>query len=129
MIVEWRSGAKCYFANLNTNQFLEVEEGCTYYPLSVSNPKIGTDIALQNVPNPFTDLTKITYTISDKADVSLVVTDVTGKKVIDITNKAQGAGTYETVITSQQLSQTGVYFYSLTVGREVFSGKMLFTGN
>ena len=57
--------------------------------LSPGQPK---DMLNINFPNPFTDFTTITYTLTEKCMVELTIFDVTGKKVITLVKKEMQAG-------------------------------------
>jgi hypothetical protein len=75
----------------------------------------------QNYPNPFNPSTKITYSITGKADyVSLNVYDILGRRVVTLYNGVQSPGDYEIEwngknAAGQQVS-SGVYFYQLRAG-------------
>jgi len=76
----------------------------------------------QNYPNPFNPKTIIKYQVLEYSDVKLIVFDVTGKHIIDLTDQKQSAGTYEVDFSGYGYS-SGVYFYKLTVtsAKEVFT--------
>ncbi len=48
----------------------------------------------QNIPNPFTGTTAITYQIPEKGFVTLKVFDAGGRTIQTLVNKNQDAGTY-----------------------------------
>jgi flagellar hook assembly protein FlgD len=51
--------------------------------------------ALKISPNPFSSNTMISYTVSDKNDVSLVIQDVLGKEIKSLVNEVQKGGDYK----------------------------------
>ncbi|MEJ2193787.1 MAG: T9SS type A sorting domain-containing protein [Ignavibacteriaceae bacterium] len=55
----------------------------------------------QNYPNPFKDKTTIKYCLSEKTKVELSLFNSNGEKVKELFNNVQNAGTYETVLDSQ----------------------------
>jgi hypothetical protein len=74
----------------------------------------------QNIPNPFTKTTKITYTLPQKfTSAQIVITDKTGRTIRTVNVSGSGQGTL-TVNASTLAS--GAYEYSLVV-----DGKMLGT--
>ena len=66
----------------------------------------------QNYPNPFKDKTTIKYCLSEKTEVKIMLFNSSCEKVIELINKVQKAGTYETILDSQDLPD-GVYYYQL----------------
>lgn len=78
----------------------------------------------QNVPNPFNNSSVITYTLNETSNVSVQITDVTGKVVQTITPGTQVAGTYTMTIDATTLAD-GMYFYTFTVGNEIVTKQMV----
>ncbi len=78
----------------------------------------------QNVPNPFDNTSVITYTLNEASNVSVQITDVTGKVVQTITPGTQVAGTYTLTIDAANLAD-GMYFYTFTVGNEIVTKQMV----
>jgi photosystem II stability/assembly factor-like uncharacterized protein len=68
----------------------------------------------QNYPNPFNPKTRIRYHVPKSTYINLIVYDITGKKIIDLVNRKQTAGTYETDFSGAGYS-SGIYFYSLLI--------------
>ena len=66
----------------------------------------------QNYPNPFEDKTTIKYCLSEKSKANLIIFNSAGEKVMELFNKVQKAGTYETIIDSHDFP-VGVYYYQL----------------
>jgi len=83
----------------------------------------------QNYPNPFNPGTKIKYSIPESGNVSIVINDITGRKVIELLNGFQNAGTYEAVWDGKNESglsvTSGMYFYSLKAGTFTQTKKMI----
>ncbi len=69
----------------------------------------------QNYPNPFNPSTKITYSVPERAPVSIKVYDMTGQEVSTLVNEVKESGTYEITFSAKELS-SGVYFYKMTSG-------------
>ncbi len=82
----------------------------------------------QNIPNPFTDQTKINYQIKSPAkSVSLIVYDITGVKVFEKTQSNVDAGAYSVDISAEHLT-SGLYYYLLQVNHSTAAAlKMVVT--
>lgn len=77
----------------------------------------------QNHPNPFSNLTTISYTIPEAGFVSLKVTDATGREVAGLVGAEQAAGTYSIDFNADNLAN-GLYFCTLNVNGQVQTRKM-----
>ena len=66
----------------------------------------------QNYPNPFNPNTKIQFSITKEAFVTLKVYDMLGREVETLVNGEKGSGTYEVSFDASTLS-SGVYFYTI----------------
>jgi len=76
---------------------------------------------LQNYPNPFNPSTTIKYSIptvetGHAPSVRLIVYDILGREVETLVNEKQKPGNYEVVFNASNLP-SGIYFYSMTVGK------------
>jgi len=78
----------------------------------------------QNYPNPFNPSTIISYSIPKTDNVKLTVFSSLGKKVTELINKYQQAGNYSIRFNPTNLA-SGIYFYSLEVGNNVKTHKMI----
>lgn len=87
---------------------------------------------LQNYPNPFYKITKISYMISpselnyseDDSKVELKVYDSLGKEVAMLVNKVQSAGLYEIEWNADYLPG-GIYYCRLRNGNFIQTKKMI----
>ena len=66
----------------------------------------------QNFPNPFKDSTKIKYCLPVRTKVNFTVFSSDGKKLKELVNKIQEAGTYEIKLDSSNMP-TGNYYYRI----------------
>jgi beta-glucuronidase len=99
-----------------------------------SSNKIPTEFNLcQNYPNPFNPETTIEYTIpvgtrrgESLQKVTLKVYDVLGREVATLVNEYQQAGTYNSILNTQNYKlSSGVYFYTLRAGDYVSTRKLV----
>jgi len=81
-----------------------------------------------NKPNPFNPFTTISYGIPREGQVSLVIFDVAGRFVRTLVNTWQGPGKYSVRWDGRddagRAVGSGVYFYRMSAGEEIFTGKM-----
>jgi hypothetical protein len=74
----------------------------------------------QNMPNPFSTVSTISYELDKSANVSLSVYDVTGKKVAEQSEGTQTTGFHTISFDGTDLA-AGVYHYSLQVNENTTS--------
>jgi hypothetical protein len=67
----------------------------------------------QNMPNPFSDFTRINYAINESQNLNLVVYDMNGRVVNTQNLGFQTAGEYTTQVNASELS-SGTYFYQIS---------------
>lgn len=77
-----------------------------------------------NQPNPFSDRTLIPFSLQKAAVVSLRITDVTGKVVLQRDLGTRAAGPQQVQLDGDQLA-AGVYTYSITAGDVRMSRRMV----
>lgn len=77
-----------------------------------------------NQPNPFSDQTVIPFSLKEPAVVSLHVTDVTGKVVLQRDLGSRAAGPQQLRLEGGQLA-AGVYTYTITAGDMRLSRRMI----
>lgn len=105
------------------------------FPVATFKYNIGTSISpetdkpsgiqlFQNYPNPFNPTTTISYSINESAYVSINVFDMTGRVVRTLVSENKTIGHHQVSFNASGLS-TGVYMYTLKVGAQYYSGKML----
>ena len=84
-------------------------------PTGVDNVK-STDLKLSNYPNPFSNSTRITYSVPSQSRVTLKVYNVTGTEVATLVDKTQAAGSHEVTMSGADLSN-GMYYCKIQVGK------------
>jgi len=99
----------CSSPNSSKNYLVSVENNS----MTENVPK---EYALhQNYPNPFNPVTKISYEIPVKSQVTLKVYDMLGREVARLYDGEREAGRYEAEFNGMRFS-SGVYFYKLEAG-------------
>ena len=78
----------------------------------------------QNFPNPFNGTTNVSVKLETPSNLSLVVTNMTGQKVIELNKGFVAAQTHTFTIDATNL-QSGVYFYTVTAGDSQVTKKMI----
>jgi hypothetical protein len=78
----------------------------------------------QNYPNPFVGNTTISYELGQASDVSVKVTDITGRIVMNLDEGNQPAGSHTLTINAENL-ESGVYFYTLKAGQFIQTKRMV----
>jgi len=89
-------------------------------------PAIPQSVTLaQNYPNPFNPTTTIQYSLQKPQRVLLIVTDLYGREVRRVIDgNLKEAGSHQVAFDSSGLP-SGVYFYSLIVGEQRITRKMV----
>ena len=78
---------------------------------------------LQNIPNPFTGTTSISYNLKQQRNMTFKVFDVMGKKVMDKYFVAN-SGTNTFKVSAEEL-ESGMYFYTISNGEEAITKRMI----
>ena len=79
---------------------------------------IPTEYALnQNYPNPFNPETRISYDLAQAGEVSLIVYDILGRKIVELVNEFKTPGRYNVLWNGNDALGnsigSGVYLYQL----------------
>ncbi|MEP1152018.1 MAG: choice-of-anchor D domain-containing protein [Balneola sp.] len=87
------------------------------FGITTSNDELVSEIPSsitldQNYPNPFNPSTIISYTLDSSTSVKLDIYDITGRKVANLVDRRETAGTKEVVFDAGKLA-SGVYIYRL----------------
>ncbi|UCD64185.1 MAG: T9SS type A sorting domain-containing protein [Candidatus Zixiibacteriota bacterium] len=84
---------------------------------------------IQNHPNPFNPSTTISYSLPARAEVTVDIFNILGRKVKNLVSETQPAGVHSVVWDGTDQGghavSTGVYFYRIKAGEEVQKKKML----
>lgn len=80
-----------------------------------------TTFSLENYPNPFNPSTQIKFGLPEEANVSLIVYDMIGRKVVELASGYHEAGYYSAVWNatgeSHSTLASGIYFARFTATR------------
>jgi hypothetical protein len=79
---------------------------------------------LRNYPNPFSDITRILYTLVQTSHVRLTIYNISGEKVAVLVNEKQHAGDYRYSWDSGNLSP-GIYYYTFSTDSDRVTNKIL----
>ncbi|MFT7157498.1 MAG: hypothetical protein ACI8Q1_002517, partial [Parvicella sp.] len=69
----------------------------------------------QSFPNPTTGIATVSYSLKSSADITIEITDMTGKIVSIMNEGSKVAGNYQVSLNVTNL-ESGMYFYSLSNG-------------
>ncbi|MBK8243217.1 MAG: T9SS type A sorting domain-containing protein [Saprospiraceae bacterium] len=87
-------------------------------------PKKDEIILFQNVPNPFSDHSTISYFLDNEAYVTLKICDITGRSIYQYSgNAAQGMNTF--LVTKKELNFAGHYYYHLQTFKYIATKSMI----
>jgi hypothetical protein len=95
-----------------------------------SNPIDGVDLSSalsslsQNYPNPFNSTTEFTYELASAQDVSIEITDMTGRKIMALEEGHKAAGSHKVSLNADDLD-AGIYFYTLSAGEFTQTKRMI----
>ena len=103
--------------------------GCDMAILIGSNLPAEFSIS-QNFPNPFNPVTSITFDVAEMDEVSLIVYDLTGKKVATLVSGTYTPGTYKVewnaVNNAGDGIVSGMYIYRYISSEKAITRKMLY---
>lgn len=99
-----------YFTNRTPAVRLNTQGGC---PVGIAEDMENGIVLSQNMPNPFSGVTNILYSLETASNVTFEVIDVTGKVVMTSYEGNKAAGQEFTFQLDGSALQSGVYFYSL----------------
>ena len=77
-------------------------------------------------PNPFSDKVTISLNLEESSDVQIEIYNLTGTKVKSLVSEKLNTGVHQYTWEATGLN-AGIYFYTLKVGNEVFTKKIILT--
>ena len=89
----------------------------------------GSNLLVKNLfPNPTSNTASLVYELNNNADVSLKIVDITGKVIVNNNYGTQTKGMHDITISASSLEMNnGIYFYTLSIDNNNFSGKLIIT--
>lgn len=75
-------------------------------------------------PNPFNSSTEVAFELKNESAVSIVVSDIAGRKVLDLGSNNYAAGTHTVEINGADLN-SGIYNYTITIGNNVITKRIV----
>ncbi|MBL7137593.1 MAG: T9SS type A sorting domain-containing protein [Bacteroidales bacterium] len=120
----WVFDIRPVYFQFDPNNNIVIKESSTI--LSVENPDPATSRIhlFQNVPNPVTQSTRISYQLDQPSDVRLSLYNMVGSNVMDLVNEHQVAGKHQVSLDCSVLN-AGVYHYTLTANGERMTRKLV----
>jgi len=108
------------------DNFLQYREipGSTFWPVGEGSKQINNTVVSQNYPNPVQGSTSFLVQLGSPSQVSIEVLNMMGQKIMTLNKGLVNKGIQQFTIDCSQLS-SGVYFYSVTVGGETYTHKMI----
>ncbi|MFA5814181.1 MAG: T9SS type A sorting domain-containing protein [Bacteroidales bacterium] len=100
-------GKRNLMIRLNLNDHANINDGIGAIPQQAF---LG-----QNYPNPFSQSTQINFELVAGSDVAFEVTDITGRKVMELNKGIMPAGKHSISLETGNL-EAGIYFYTMRAG-------------
>ncbi len=114
---------KPYLVSEMVNYFLD------FNPTTSLKENIADLFSVRNSPNPFTDETRIEYSVKNEGQVSIDIFNVNGQLVKRLTNEKILPGDYSVVWDATNSSgnkvKSGFYFYKINSGDKSQTEKMI----
>ncbi len=109
------------------NGFIDVSgTGSTNKTKSAEITTIASQTELMVYPNPFSDRLRFEFVSPVDADARIDLFDVTGRIVQTVFKNPVRAGVSNQADFVPNSTVNGVYFYRMTLGQEVFNGKVVY---
>ena len=83
------------------------------YTVATSDISDNLEWPVSIVPNPFSETTEIFFENEESADIQMVITDITGKIIVEKNIFSLASGQHGMEIASSQLREKGMYFLIL----------------
>jgi len=80
----------------------------------------------QNYPNPFNPSTNIEFVVSKNSYVNLLIRNLNGQTIENLIDREMSAGRYKATWIPKNVA-SGPYLYTLQVGKEIVTKKMVYT--
>ncbi len=114
-------------AETNFNNNTEVFNNTTFQYTALNSGVKEQESILSNFgnyPNPASDITNFTFTLTEKAQTILTIYDISGREAAQLVNQELNFGTHTIGFNTGKLTK-GVYFYTLKVNNVISTKKMI----
>ena len=109
----WETGLGDYIGKRNLMVRLNLNDHANIIDGTGANPQQA--FLGQNYPNPFSKSTHIDFELAAGSDVTFEVTDISGRKVMEMNKGVMPAGTHTIEMATGNL-EAGIYFYTMRAG-------------
>lgn len=86
--------------------------------------ELASQFAVNAYPNPFNTSAEIAFELKNEAAISIKVTDLTGREVLNLGTQNYTVGTHKVAINGAALN-AGVYNYTITIGNNVITKRIV----
>jgi len=86
--------------------------------------ELANQFSVNAYPNPFNASTEISFELKNESSVSVVVSDIAGRKVMDLGANNYTAGAHKVAINAADLN-AGVYNCTITIGNNVITKRIV----
>lgn len=93
--------------------------GAIGYTVSAGEPSRNNGFEFTVAPNPFVETTTVRFDLAEPCDVTMLLTDATGRILLEKTMLQMQAGQHGTEIASPHLRYKGIYFLILRAGPRI----------
>ncbi len=99
--------------------------GSSFWPVAVeTHSGISSNLVYQNYPNPVKDYTHIRITLTASCEVTINVSNIAGVTMMEISKGLVVAGNHDFTLDASRMAP-GIYFYTVTMGSEKITRKMI----
>jgi uncharacterized delta-60 repeat protein len=117
--VSYGSGTFDDFVTIKYSQTVGIEEGNDKFKMKKLKYRL-----YQNLPNPFSKLTAISYQLKAPGHTTLKIYDISGRLVENLVDKPQKSGVYQIEWDGRKRA-SGIYFYRIQVNEFTATKKLI----
>lgn len=116
------------FVGLAADDILKNVVPCPVVRLDFTNyagvNELAADFNVNAYPNPFNASTEVSFELKNQSSVSIKVTDVTGREVMNLGSANYAAGAHKVSVNGADLN-AGIYNIAITVGNNVITKRIV----
>jgi len=95
-------------------------------PAIIQNKSLAGHVVVNVAPNPFHNESRIFFQAPSTGDVTMEITDIHGRRVVDLYQTHVTEGQEVSVLFRPERSAAGVYLYRITLGGSELRGRLLY---